>query len=422
MRYVFRFFVSLLRFLYQSIHLAAAQIWANKMRSILTMLGIIIGVASVTAVIAALSGLKAKVLTQVETFGTNMIWVSPSRPERGPMQHANFWELRFKLEHFEGLLDHCPSVSRYGKQCDGGSQTVTYRDQSEERVRIIGTEPDCLAIEGRKYMLGRPLSVMDEMQARQVCVIEPKLRDQLRLDRDCIGQKILIGHNAFIIVGMLEPRPQSPFGDGGSENHEVRIPFRTNLKLRREAWIWSIAESRSAEASDDALAEMRFFFRRTRGIKPGDPDTFRVESLKNALESFNIISRNVTAVAAGIVGISLLVGGVGIMNIMLVSVSERTREIGLRKAVGARRTAILTQFLIESMVLCSIGGLIGIGLAQLMTMGIAKIPNAQLDMAFIPWWAISIAFVFSAMVGVFFGMFPAIKAARLDPIEALRHE
>ncbi len=422
MRQVIRFFVALIRFLYQSIHLAVAQIWANKMRSILTMLGIIIGVASVTAVIAALSGLKAKILTQVETFGTNMIWVSPTRPERGPMQHANFWELRFKLHHFEDLLEHCPSVSRFGKQCDGGSQTVTYRDQSEERVRIKGTEPACHEIEGRTFMLGRPLSMMDEMQARQVCIIEPKLRDQLRLDRDCIGQKILIGHNAFLIVGVLEPRPSSPFGDGGSESHEVCIPFRTNLKLRYEPWIWSIAESKSAEASDDALAEMRFFFRRTRGIKPGDPDTFRVESLKNALETFDKISGMVTTVAAGIVGISLLVGGVGIMNIMLVSVSERTREIGLRKAVGARRSAILTQFLIESVVLCSIGGLIGIGLAQLLTFGIAKIPNAQLDMAFIPWWAISIAFAFSAVVGIFFGMFPAIKAARLDPIEALRHE
>lgn len=132
--------------------------------------------------------------------------------------------------------------------------------------------------------------------------------------------------------------------------------------------------------------------------------------------------RLVTTVAVSIVGISLLVGGVGIMNIMLVSVSERTREIGLRKAVGTRRSAILTQFLIEAVVLCSIGGLIGIGLAQLITMGIAKIPNVQLDQAFIPWWAIAIAFAFSAVVGIFFGIFPAIKAARLDPIEALRHE
>jgi putative ABC transport system permease protein len=414
--------MTFLGFLYQSIHLAVAQIWANKMRSVLTMLGIIIGVASVTAVIAALSGLKAKVLTLVETFGTNMIVVQPSRPETGPMQHANFWELRFKLHHFDGLLDHCPSVARIGKQCAGGSETVVFRDQSEEGVRISGTEWAAHEIEGRTIMLGRPFSVMDEMQARQVCIINPKLRDTLRLDRDCIGQKLLIGHNSFIIIGVFEPRPKSPFGEGGSESHEISIPFRTNLKLRHEPWMWCMAESKSAEASEDAVAEMRFFFRRTRGIKPGEPDTFRVESLKSALEVFEKISRLVTTVAVSIVGISLLVGGVGIMNIMLVSVSERTREIGLRKAVGARRSAILTQFLIESVVLCSIGGLIGIGLAQLITIGLTKIPNVQLDKAFIPWWAITIAFVFSAVVGIFFGMFPAIKAARLDPIEALRHE
>ena len=414
--------MALLRFLYQSIHLALAQIWANKMRSFLTMLGIIIGVASVTAVIAALSGLKAKVLSLVESFGTNMIVIQPIQPESGPLQHANYWDLRFEVEHFDGLLDHCPSVARFGRQCSGGTHTVVFRDQSAEGVRISGVEWACHDIEGRSIMLGRPFSVMDEMQARQVCIINPKQRDTLRLDRDCIGQKILIGHNSFIIVGIFEPRPKTPFGDGGSESHEISIPFRTNLKLRRYVFIISLAESRSAETSEDAVAELRFFFRRTRGIKPGEPDTFRVDAMQSFLEVVDKISLMVGSVAVGIVGISLLVGGVGIMNIMLVSVSERTREIGLRKAVGARRSAILTQFLIEAVVLCSIGGLIGIGLAQLITMGLTKLPDVQLDKAFIPWWAIAIAFAFSAVVGIFFGIFPAIKAARLDPIEALRHE
>ena len=137
---------------------------------------------------------------------------------------------------------------------------------------------------------------------------------------------------------------------------------------------------------------------------------------------FNKIAVIVTMVAGGIVGISLLVGGVGIMNIMLVTVSERTREIGLRKAVGAKKSAILTQFLIESVVLCFVGGLVGIGFGQLLTTGIANIPKVELDMAYIPLWAIGISFGFSGAVGIFFGMFPAIKAARLDPIEALRHE
>jgi len=145
-------------------------------------------------------------------------------------------------------------------------------------------------------------------------------------------------------------------------------------------------------------------------------------SLQNALETFNKIALMVTMVAGGIVGISLLVGGVGIMNIMLVSVSERTREIGLRKAVGAKKTAILTQFLIEAIVLCFFGGLVGVGFGHLLTKALASIPTIQLDMAYIPLWAIGLSFAFAGSVGIFFGMFPAIKAARLDPIEALRHE
>jgi len=205
------------------------------------------------------------------------------------------------------------------------------------------------------------------------------------------------------------------------DRYEVFIPFRTIFKLGKP-YIAAFAASKSAEVVEDAQAEIKFFLRRTRNIKPTEPDTFRVESLKSALEAFNKIALIVTMVAGGIVGISLLVGGVGIMNIMLVSVSERTREIGLRKAVGAKKSAILTQFLIESVVLCFIGGLVGIGFGQLFTIGIANIPKVELDMAYIPWWAIAISFGFAGCVGIFFGMFPAIKAARLDPIEALRHE
>ena len=419
---ILRWIMGFLRVFYQSIHLALSQIWANKTRAVLTMLGIIIAVASVTAVIAALSGLKAKVLSQVETFGTNTIFIMPTRPNEGPKQHASWWEIRFEPHHFDDLLEHCPSVERIGKQSGGGQHTIVFRDRSEDNVNVSGIEPACHQIEGRTYLLGRPLSLMDEMQARQVCIIGPRLQNELRLKRDCIGQRILIRHNAFIIVGVIEPKPKGPFGDGGSENFEVFIPFKTNLKLQRHPWIYAIAESRSAEVSEDAVAELHFFFRRTRNIKPGDPDTFRVESLKSALEQFNQIAILVTMVAGGIVGISLLVGGVGIMNIMLVSVSERTREIGLRKAVGARRSAILTQFLIESVVLCFVGGLIGVGFGYLLTQAIANIPGAVLDMAHIPWEAVAISFAFSGTVGIFFGMFPAIKAARLDPIEALRHE
>jgi putative ABC transport system permease protein len=422
MKALIRAIINFLRLFYQSVFLSLSQIWANKTRSILTTIGIVIGVASVTAVIAALSGLKAKILTQVETLGSNTIFIQPKRPDRGPLQHAPWWSIRFLPEQLEGMLDHCPSVKRFGRQTWAGSHTVSFRERSVENVSIRGIEPDCHKIESRPVMLGRPLSVIDEMQVRQVCLIDPKLRNDLRLDRDCIGQPILIGHNTFYIIGVLEPRPETLFGGGDQERSEIFIPFKTSFKLQRYLYIGVIAESKSAEVSEDARAEICFFLRRTRNIKPGEPDNFEVMSLQNLLDMFNKMAIIVTMVASGIVGISLLVGGVGIMNIMLVTVSERTREIGLRKAVGAKKSAILTQFLIESVVLCFVGGLVGIGLGQLLTTGIANIPNVELDMAYIPLWAIGISFGFSGAVGIFFGMFPAIKAARLDPIEALRHE
>lgn len=409
------------RLFYQSVYLAIGQVWANKTRSILTTIGIVIGVASVTAVIAALTGLKAKILRQVETFGTNTIFVSPRRPDTGPLMHSSWWTIRFLPEQMDGLLEHCPSVARFSRIGSVGRETVRYRDKSVDNVQIQGIEPAYHEIESRPVVLGRRFSVIDDMQVRQVCLIDPKLRDQLRLNKDCIGETIRIGHQAFAVVGVIERRPEFGFGESSEESYEIFIPFKTLYKLGTPG-MWVFAASKSAETTEDAEAEIRFFLRRTRHIRPGEPDTFRVESLKSALETFNKIAMIVTLVAGGIVGISLLVGGVGIMNIMLVSVSERTREIGLRKAVGARRAAILTQFLIESMVLCFIGGLVGIGFGQLLTMAIANIPHVNMDMAHIPMWAIGISFGFAGAVGIFFGMVPAIKAARLDPIEALRHE
>ena len=207
MRFLIRAPIMFVRLLYQSVYLALGQIWANKTRSMLTTLGIIIGVASVTAVIAALSGLKAKILTQVESLGTNTIFISARRPDRGPMRHASWWSIRFQPEQFEDILEHCPSVARFGRQTWVGRYTVSHRDKSSDGVTVRGVEPACHQIDSRPVTIGRPLSVIDEMQVRQVCLIDPKLRNDLHLDRDCIGQSVLIGHDTFYIVGVVEPRP-----------------------------------------------------------------------------------------------------------------------------------------------------------------------------------------------------------------------
>lgn len=414
--------LTILRLFLQSIALALGQIWANKTRSFLTTLGIIIGVASVIAVIASLTGLKAKVLSDIEEFGTNNIYINVRRPDTGPNRHRNQWLLRFRPEHFEGLLEHCPSVDKFALTSWAGKNTVRFGQNYIDGVRMYGAEPAWVDIDNRKIVIGRPFSFIDESEARNVCIIDTKLRDELRLDRDCIGEVLLVGSNSFTIVGVMELRPQTVFSglDDKGNSYEIFIPYRTNRKIR-EPWAWAMARGKSTELVEDAKVEISFFLRKTRDINPGDPDTFRVETIQSHLKTFHQIALTITLVAGGVVGISLLVGGIGIMNIMLVSVSERTREIGLRKAVGAKKTAILTQFLIESVVLCFFGGFAGVGIGKLLVKLIAFL-NPMMSKTQIPMWAIVVSFCFSGIVGIVFGMFPAIKASRLDPIEALRHE
>jgi putative ABC transport system permease protein len=411
----------MLRFLTQSVFIALGQIWSNRTRSILTVIGIIIGVTAVIQVIATLSGLKAEVLSELETFGTNTIFIWPSWPEgrRVPRE-----QIRFTAETFEGMLDKCPSVRKLGLANWVGQYNVRYGDKFAEAVSVIGVEPDYHAVEKRAIVEGRVFTVIDESQGLAVCKIGIDLRDKLNLATDCTGETIIIGNRLFRIVGVMEKRPELSMlgqGGGGRDDFSIFIPYRTGLKMRADAWTWAIAEAKSAELVEEAQAEIKFFLRKARHIRPGQEDTFRVESVSSYIEKSKQIAMVITLVAGGLVGISLVVGGVGIMNIMLVSVSERTREIGLRKAIGARKSAIMMQFLIEAVVLCLFGGFIGIGLARLITLGVVR-STPLLSRTYIPGWAILIAFGFSCMVGTIFGMFPAIKAARLDPIEALRHE
>jgi len=424
--------VSLLRWLgawvrlaLQSAVLALGQIWANRGRSLLTTIGIVIGVAAVTTVVAALTGLQAKVLEKFAALGTNKIYMIPARPEGKAGRGLRWYQIEFRPEQFEGLREHCPSVAQFTLVATSGAE-VRAGDKSIEGVQVWGVQPTWHAIENRAVELGRPFSPLDVRQGGRVCLVTPEVRDKLRLDRDCIGQWIVLAGQSFRVVGVVESRVESAGFEGGGSKSEVVIPFETAHSLWPFRFIFAIATSRSPEVSDEARAELTFFLRQRRGVKPGEPDTFRLEVVEQYLRQFKEVALVITLIAGGIVSISLLVGGVGIMNIMLVSVSERTREIGLRKAVGARPAAILWQFLVEAVMLCLVGGLAGvIGgelLTKLLTAMLAFFTNMKLEQAYIPGWAIVLSFGFAAAVGVFFGMFPAIKAARLDPIEALRHE
>ncbi len=405
--------------LVQSILLALSQIWVNKTRSVLTTLGIIIGVGSVTAVIAGMNGMNAMIMENFEFFGTKKIFLWPERPQTGSQKNANWWQIRFQPEQFEGVLDHCPSVEYLTLISYPGSMTAHHGAHSLENVRIAGVEESWFKIENRSISRGRPFSFLDAQQARRVCIIPQKLQEKLYLDRDCIGQTLQFNHYTFQIIGIVEERPRA-FFEGQGDRIEVYIPFRTAQSIR-ESWIDAMASCRSTDLAEEARAELTFFLRKRRNVKLGEPNNFGVFIMESEVMKVRALMAGLGLVAGAVVSISLLVGGIGIMNIMLVSVSERTREIGLRKAVGARASAILLQFLVEAVMLCLIGGLIGIGIGYFLAFLISH-SAGFLEKSQVPGWAVVLAFGFSAAVGIFFGMFPAAKAARLNPIEALRHE
>ncbi len=408
-------------FYYENVRLALRQIWANKLRSILTALGIIVGVASTTAVIAALTGLKTKVLSEFETFGAARLYVWPSRPEGVPKNLFPWEKIRLKSEEAIALRDQCTSLKGLTPISET-SLSVQSDAEQLDGVSVTGIWPAWHATENRQVISGRPFSDQDIANERQVCLINDLAVRDLQLPRDPVGQHLLIGGRRFLVVGVVETITERMTGFN-TISAEVFIPFPLMGKFQdRDFFMRFVALAKSPEEAQDASAEMTRVLRKVRGLGTGDPDTFRVQAIDQFIDQFKSIASGITAVAGGIVGISLLVGGIGIMNIMLVSVSERTREIGLRKAVGATPSAILLQFLLEAVTLCLVGGLVGVLIGQAFALAVSSIPGAKMENASVPAWAVALAFIFSAGVGVVFGMFPAIKASRLDPIEALRHE
>jgi putative ABC transport system permease protein len=419
-----------LRLLYQSAYLALWQIWAKKTRSVLTTIGIVIGVASITAVIGLLTGLKARTLAEFEKSGARSISIRHTQPRTGPKRNIGWWELRFWPEEFDGIMERCASIIRFSRIAPRDFYTpfvVRYGEKTVEGVNVTGIEPEAEQIMDRPVIMGRPFSKLDDSEGRQVCYVDVALRDKLGLDKDCIGEIVQAGAKSYTIVGVVDISPERAARfTGGGKGYEMFIPFKTYMKLGdRHPMIYAMAQSVSTDASPEAVSEIKFFLRKTRRphLGPGEPDTFDVSSVQSRIDQVNQISQIMTLIAGGVTSISLLVGGIGIMNIMLVSVSERTREIGLRKAVGARKSEILMQFLVESLILCFFGGLLGLGLGKgLMVLVCSITKSKELSMSHIPLWAIVLSFGFCGLVAMVFGMFPAIKAARLDPINAMRHE
>jgi putative ABC transport system permease protein len=429
--------VAVATLLYQSLVLALAQVWANKVRAILTTLGILIGVAAVSSTTALIDGMTDRVIAEFEAFGATRLFIGPTWTEDG-RRKKSWANVLFKANDFDEMLERCPSVQNYARVASFGAQPIAYRGRrAEERVNFVAIDAEWHTIERRDASMGRPLTSMDLQQARAVCVVNQRLRDELKLNRDPADAIVDVGFFGRVrIVGLVE-QPVSIFsGDYGAS--EMLVPY--SMATRHFPWplyYYVTATTASRQALDDAKDEIEFYLRQKRQLRPGDPADFEISTSTRILEEINKTANFMTTVAGGIVAVSLLVGGVGIMNIMLVSVSERTREIGLRKAVGARSSAILTQFLVEAVVLCLIGGMCGALLGQAITSTVASYLPADLlaviggeglsrvqgiRQIVVPFRALAMSLGFSACVGLVFGMFPAIKAAMLDPIEALRHE
>lgn len=423
--------------IYQSVALALAQIRTNKLRALLTTLGILIGVASVSSMAALVDGMKQRVIAEFESFGATKLFISPHRRESDG--RSALWEkFVFREDCFDDLMANCPSVKSYSRAAGFGELPMSYRGRSvEERVSFASIDAEWHAMERRGVLTGRPLLPLDVEQARAICVINERLRDELNLDRDPTGQIIDVSFfGRMRVIGVLE-QPVNIFS-ANVGGFEMLVPYTLASRRYPIPLYYDVtATSDSRAVVDDAMAEIDFYLRQKRRLRPGEEADFQITSSQRILEEIDKTAAFITTVAGGIVAVSLLVGGVGIMNIMLVSVAERTREIGLRKAVGARPGTIMTQFLVEAIVLCLIGGAMGVVLGRVSTGVVAAlIPESLLaviggeglartsgirDIG-MPARAIVLSLGFSVSVGLIFGMFPAIKAARLDPIDALRHE
>jgi putative ABC transport system permease protein len=410
----------ILRLLFQTVFLALGQIWANKIRAILTTLGIVIAVWAAICTVAAVAGLKDFVLKEFATVGANKVWIFPQRP-REQRDRYGWRQIRVTKEQADGIAANCPSISRLTPILEM-TCPVQYGDITKPFVPVRGIRPSWHEIEQRFVTQGRTFSSVDEESRQNVCLINDKAIEEFGLEKDPTGDVILVDKRRFTIVGVVETKEVSPMFGGDEAKSEVYIPFSLADAMRPDRGMYIVAQTKSPELFEDAKAEITFYMRRVRNLKPEDPNTFGVEAIEQIIGQFKRIALVITVIMGVIAGISLFVGGIGIMNIMLASVSERTREIGLRKAVGARPEVILLQFLVEAVVLCLVGGAIGLAFGQGTILGMSMIFKSVMGHAAAPYWAVIVAIVLTALTGVVSGMFPAIRAACLNPINALRHE
>ncbi len=394
---------------------------ANTLRSILTMLGIIIGVAAVITMIAVGSGATERVQEQMKGLGSNVMLVLPGSLSAAGVRQAAQTRSRFTEEDAEAIAIEIPEVQASAPSSRTSAQAVA--QNANWNTNIFGTTNAYLEVRDWSLESGRLFEAAEQSGSAKVAWLGQTVARELFGDEDPIDQVIRVRGVPFTVVGVLARKGQNSMGQ--DQDDVVIMPMST---FRNRIWnaggnvrrIWTIhvkvREGQSMKAAEESVREL---LRQRLKVPPGGDDTFSVRNLSEILQAQEEASRIMTLLLAAVAGISLVIGGIGIMNIMLVSVTERTREIGLRMAVGARPQDILAQFLIEAVTLSLFGGALGVLLGGLATWGVGLLAGWNVNMSL---GAIVLAVGFSALVGVFFGFYPARRASRLLPIQALRYE
>ena len=407
-----------------TLRIAIRALAKNKMRAALTVLGVVIGIAAVTTMVSLGQSASSLVQGQFESLGSNVIIVFPGNRQRGGVSQA---QVSLTARDSDAIATECPSVLASSPILGAGGQVI-YGSSNFSPNEMQGVSGDYLTVRNWQLRRGEFFTERDVVSAAKVCVIGHTLVVKLFQTTDPIGQTIRIKNIPFRVIGVLEKKGANMVGQ--DQDNIVLMPISTVRKRLRGSEFDNVnaimASARSTKLMLDAQNEIdQLLFERHR-IQPGTPRDYLVQNTTEIANVFGMITGTLTLMLACIAGISLVVGGVGIMNIMLVSVTERTREIGIRMAVGARSGDILRQFLVEAVLLSCIGGVIGFLLGVGASIGLVSLINAvtsgtkwKYEVSFT---AGIVAFVFAAAVGVFFGFYPARRASRLDPIEALRYE